>query len=193
MELFQTWSEMPGLPKVYWAVAILSTLAFVVIFGMSLLGSDSDSDADADADADSGSTDFGSYILSLKSMVGFLVAASWVGIVTISNSLPVWITVLSSITAGVIMTIIIVALMTFFARMQYNGTLQIADTVGAEGEVYLSIPPSKSGKGKVQIKVQSAVREFDAVTEADTTLKQYDKIVVKSVDKDNVLLVEKIN
>ena len=186
---------MSLLPKLYWAVAILSSLAFVVIFGMSLLGSDTDSDTDAesDIDGDAGDHDFGSYVLSLKSMVGFLVSASWVGIVTINNSLPVWITLLSSIAAGVIMTIIIVSLMTFFARMQYSGTLNIADTVGAEGEVYLSIPPSKSGKGKVQIKVQSAIREFDAVTEADTTLKQYDKIVVKSVGKNNVLLVEKIN
>ena len=195
MGLIQTWNEMPMIPKIYWAVAILSTIAFIIIFGLSLLGSDSDSDADSDTDGGhgEGDSDIGSYILSLKSIIGFLVAASWIGIVTLSNGLPLWVTILSSIAAGVIMTTVIVAMLTFFARMQYSGTLSTNDTVGATGEVYLSIPPNKSGKGKVQINVQSALRTYDAVTLSGEELHQHDKIEVKAVDKENVLIVEKIS
>lgn len=194
MEIFSTWSALPMLPKIYWAVAVMSTIAFIVIFGLSLLGSGGDSDTDADSDADAdGDHDTGSYILSLKSIIGFFVAASWIGIITINNGLPIWITILSSILAGVVMTAIIVALMTFFARMQYSGTLATADTIGAKGEVYLSIPPSKSGKGKVQINVQNAVRTFDAVTESGEELRQHDRIEVKSVLEDGILIVEKIS
>lgn len=195
MELIQTWNEMPMIPKIYWAVAVLSTIAFLVIFGLSLFGGDTDSDADSDGDGGhgEGDSDIGSYVLSLKSIIGFFVAASWIGIITLTNGLPLWVTILSSIAAGAIMTTVIVALLTFFARMQYSGTLATSDTIGAKGEVYLSIPPSKSGKGKVQINVQSAVRTFDAITESGEELKQHDKIEVKSVIDDGVLIVEKIS
>ncbi|MBR6178862.1 MAG: hypothetical protein IKQ70_13435 [Bacteroidales bacterium] len=190
MEILETWYAMPWLPKIYWGVAVISTIAFVIIFGMSLMGSDSDSDSDGDADGDN---DLGSYILSIKSIIGFMVAASWIGIVTIHNGLPIWVTILVSLLAGVIMTTIIVILLTFFARMQYSGTLATSDTIGATGEVYLSIPPTKSGKGKVQINVQSAVRTYDAITLGDEELHQHDKIRVKDIDNDDVLIVEKIS
>ena len=190
MGIFETWSAMELLPKIYWAVAVMSSLAFVIIFGLSLLGSSGDADTDVDSDCD---TDISSYVLSLKSIIGFLVAASWIGIVTIHNGLPIWITILSSLAAGVIMTTIIVILLTFFANMQYSGTLSTADTIGATGEVYLSIPPTKSGKGKVQINVQNAIRTYDAVTLTDEELHQHDKIMVTAVDKEDVLIVEKIS
>lgn len=32
------------------------------------------------------------------------------------------------------------------------------------GEVYLTIPAAQNGEGKVQIRVQGAVREYDAMT-----------------------------
>ena len=192
MGIFETWSQMQMLHKIYWAVAVMSTLAFIVIFGLSLLGSGGDSDADGDGDIDN-DTDTGSYILSLKSIIGFLVSASWVGIITISNGLPIWMTLLSSVIAGVIMTAVIVTLMTFFARMQYSGTLATSDTIGAKGEVYLSIPPSNSGKGKVQINVQSAVRTFDAITIDGEELRQHDPIEVTSVNDDGTLVVKKIS
>ena len=194
MELFQTWSAMPLVPKIYWALAVISTLAFIVIFGMSLIGGDSDGDSDSDTDhGEHGDSDASSYFLSLKSVIGFCVAASWIGIVTINNGLPIWVTILSSLVAGLVMSIVIVLMLSFFARMQYSGTLATSDTVGAKGEVYLSIPPMKSGKGKVQINVQSAVRTYDAVTESETELRQFDKIVVKAVDNQNILIVEKLN
>ena len=86
MELLQTWSAMPLIPKIYWAMAVISTLAFIVIFGMSLFGGDTDGDSDTDTDhGDHGDSDTGSYFLSLKSLIGFCVAASWIGIVTINN------------------------------------------------------------------------------------------------------------
>ena len=194
MELLQTWSAMPLIPKIYWAMAVISTLAFIVIFGMSLFGGDTDGDSDTDTDhGDHGESDTGSYFLSLKSLIGFCVAASWIGIVTINNGLPIWVTILSSLVAGLVMSIVIVLMLSFFARMQYSGTLATSDTVGAKGEVYLSIPPMKSGKGKVQINVQSAVRTYDAITESETELKQFDKIIVKAVDNQNLLIVEKLN
>ncbi len=194
MELLQTWSAMPLIPKIYWAMAVISTLAFIVIFGMSLFGGDTDGDSDTDTDhGDHSDSDTGSYFLSLKSLIGFCVAASWIGIVTINNGLPIWVTILSSLVAGLVMSIVIVLMLSFFARMQYSGTLATSDTVGAKGEVYLSIPPMKSGKGKVQINVQSAVRTYDAITESETELKQFDKIIVKAVDNQNLLIVEKLN
>ena len=66
MGIIETWSAMPMLPKIYWAMAVMSTIAFVVIFGLSLFGSGADSDGDSDADSD-GDQDAGSYFLSLKS------------------------------------------------------------------------------------------------------------------------------
>jgi len=74
-------------------------------------------------------------------------------------------------------------------KLQSSGTVNTVGAVGAEGEVYLTIP--KEGAGRVMINFKNRLREFDAVSQDNEELKTGTRIRVAWV-KGNVLQVEKI-
>lgn len=76
------------------------------------------------------------------------------------------------------------------SRMEQSGTINMANAVGCKGNVYLKIPGEKQGEGKVQISIQGAIREFDALT-AGEELETGAPIRVVEVINDNTLLVER--
>ncbi|MBL8098802.1 MAG: NfeD family protein, partial [Anaerolineales bacterium] len=84
------------------------------------------------------------------------------------------------------------ALSFIFSKMkllQSEGTIQLKNSIGAEGNVYLKIP--KNGTGQVQIVTQGALKIFDATSNNKQDLITGDKIRVVGVDG-NTLVVEKV-
>ena len=73
--------------------------------------------------------------------------------------------------------------------LQESGTVDIVDAIGELAEVYLTVPGSKEGLGKIHLKVGGKIMEFDAVTTGHT-LSYGTSVIVKNVDSDNVMLVE---
>lgn len=53
-----------------------------------------------------------------------------------------------------------------FRKLKHDGTARIADAVGATGTVYLVVPGSKAGPGKVTFNLQNRTVECEAVTAA---------------------------
>ena len=51
--------------------------------------------------------------------------------------------------------------------LRSDGTVRIERTVGMPGAVYLTIPPKKTGPGKVTVKVQDRFMEYAAMTSGD--------------------------
>jgi hypothetical protein len=76
-------------------------------------------------------------------------------------------------------------------KLAEDNTFKISETLGKTGEVYLTIPEKKSGTGKVQISVKGSFKELSAITDSET-LKSGTLIKVKSIDSDNILVVEKL-
>ena len=74
-------------------------------------------------------------------------------------------------------------------RLQHSGNININNAIGNNGEVYIPIPPEKSGVGKVSVIVQDRLCELSAVTNAERTLKTGEKITVMGIEKEGVLLV----
>ena len=77
------------------------------------------------------------------------------------------------------------------SKMEQSGNIETSSALGCKGNVYLTIPGQRSGEGKVQITVQGAIREFDAMTEAET-LPNGCPIQVVEILNENMLLVAKI-
>ena len=81
----------------------------------------------------------------------------------------------------------------WLAGMQQSGTIDIyKSAVGCNGSVYLTIPASRSGEGKVQISINGAVREYNAMTDGDS-IKNGTTIKVVEVIDNHTLLVEELN
>jgi membrane-bound ClpP family serine protease len=74
-------------------------------------------------------------------------------------------------------------------RLQTEGTINIQNTIGSEGNVYLGIP--KNGTGQVQIIVQGSLKIFDAVSKSRNMIATGEKVQVVGVASGNTLVVEK--
>jgi len=49
-------------------------------------------------------------------------------------------------------------------RLKADGTVRVADSVGATGTVYLRVPANRSGPGKVTLNLQNRTVELEAYT-----------------------------
>jgi membrane protein implicated in regulation of membrane protease activity len=79
-----------------------------------------------------------------------------------------------------------------FNRLSEDGTVRINRAIGQEGTVYLTIPPGGSSTGKVQVKVQDRLMEYEAVTVGDTPLNTGARVVVVGIEGGKWLRVEPV-
>jgi hypothetical protein len=79
----------------------------------------------------------------------------------------------------------------FVSQMTDSGTMNINNAKGKIATVYIPIKAKRSNMGKVQIKIQSSLRELDAITDEEEDLQTSSIVKVIDIINDNVLLVEK--
>ncbi len=75
--------------------------------------------------------------------------------------------------------------------MEESGNIDLQNSVGLIGEVYIPIPQGQLVPGKVNLMIDDKIMELDAV--AKEHIKTGTQIKVLSVLKNNVLLVEPLN
>ena len=193
------WASLSLIMKILWGVTLSASLIFVIQSIMTFLGADADSDFDVDVDTSMDGTDLsniegGSNLYTFRNFVNFVLGFGW-SVILLQESIP---STPLLITVGVVIGIALVALVMYMfkwlAGMQQSGNINLQrSAAGCEGKVYLTIPASRTGSGKVQITIGGAVREYDAVTENETPLKTGASIRVVDVVDANTLLVEETN
>ena len=193
------WASLSLIMKILWGVTLSASLIFVIQSIMTFLGADADSDFDVDVDTSMDGTDLsniegGSNLYTFRNFVNFVLGFGW-SVILLQESIP---STPLLITVGVVIGIALVAVVMYMfkwlAGMQQSGNINLQrSAAGCEGKVYLTIPASRAGSGKVQITIGGAVREYDAVTENETPLKTGASIRVVDVVDANTLLVEETN
>ncbi len=188
MHFFET---MEPMQKLFWFIAIPASLFFLFQTIMTFIGMDAADGVDADFDGNLQGGDAPFQLFSLRNLVNFLLGVGWAGIAfygTIDNK-----TLLSLI--ALLTGVSFVGLFFFMMRqiqgLAENNTFSIQDTINLTGQVYLGIPPNKSGKGKVQISAKGSSHELDAITGSEHKLETGTMIRVVSIEN-NLLIVEKI-
>jgi len=182
------WQSLSFSLMVYWTIAIAFTFFFILQLVWSFFSGDDvpDDTPDADIAADHG---IPFQFFTLKNLVGFFTIFGWAGIAALDSGL-------SQITALIIASASGLAMMTLMAGVYYmlakanaDGTMRIRKAIGSVGEVYLTIPGKRNSTGKVQIKVQGAIRTLDAMTDDDQDIPTGRIIKVREIVNDNILLV----
>ena len=98
-----------------------------------------------------------------------------------------------AVAVGIALVALVMWLFKWLSSMQQSGNINVyRAAVGCQGKVYLTIPAERAGEGKVQITIQGAVREYNAVTDGDA-IKTGTPIKVTEVIDTNTLLVEELN
>ena len=192
------WADLSPVMKILWGVTLTASLIFLIQTVMTFLGADADSDFNVDVDASVDGTDLsnieaGTNLYTFRNFVNFFLGFGWTAIL-LQDSVPS--TALRIVIAALVGIALVAAVMYLFkwlSTMQQSGNINLYQSAaGCQGKCYLTIPGERAGEGKVQITIQGAVREYNAVTDGDTIKTGTPIKVVETIDA-NTLLVEELN
>lgn len=182
------WDSLIGAERVFWAIAIGATVLQVLMFVGSLLGG-GDSDADIDVDPDTGHGDVGAKFLSIRAIVAFLVGFGWAGAMAMRAGQDAGIATVIAFFSGLVFMGVIFAVMRMMMSLRDDGTLNYQNAVGQTCQVYVTIPPARSGRGKVELMIQGRLITVNAVTEHAEELPPQTSVAVTRVEPGNLLVV----
>jgi len=128
-------------------------------------------------------------LFTLRGITGFFAIGGWTGVAALEWGIPLPGAVLLSLLTGWLALYFVAWTMRLVLRMQQSGNIILQNAIGVQGEVYIPIPPMKSGTGKVNVIIQERLTEVNAVTDAERTLRTGEKITVVGVESEGVLLV----
>lgn len=186
------------LEHIYFWLGIVSTLFLIIQILMmcfSSFGGDADMDVDGDGvidgdlDADSGIS-----IFTVKSLTAFFAVGSWSGLLTcslVADNLH-WLSIIIAIIAGGIALTGVAFALHALKKLQCNGAVQYDKLVGQHATVYVSVPPSRSGRGKITLNAQGKFMEIDAVTDSEERL-AVDEVVEIISTENECAVVKKVS
>lgn len=187
------WTSLSTAMQVLWAVTLSASLIFVIQTVMTFLGL-GDHDADFDMDTSDGSFDAdpSMNLLTFRNLVNFCLGFGWTAVLMHEKIQSNALLIIVSVIVGILLVTVVMWIFKWLSGMQQTGNIDVhKSAVGCEGKVYLTIPGERKGEGKVQITINNAVREYDAVTDGET-IPTGKAIKVTEVINDYTLLVEEL-
>ena len=193
------WADLSPIMKLLWSVTLTATLIFVIQTVMTFLGADADStDFDVDVDAsmdgsDLSNIDSGANLYTFRNFVNFFLGFGWTAIILQPSVKSTALLVIIAVLVGIALVALVMYMFKWLYSMQQSGNINVyKSAVGCQGKCYLRIPAERAGEGKVQITIQGAVREYNAVTDGDEIKTGTSVKVLEAIDG-NTLLVEELN
>ena len=193
------WADLSPVMKLLWGVTLTATLIFIIQTVMTFLGADADStDFDMDVDtsldgSDLSNIDSGANLYTFRNFVNFFLGFGWTAIILQPSVKSTAVLVIIAVLVGIALVALVMYMFKWLYSMQQSGNINVyKSAVGCQGKCYLRIPGERAGEGKVQITIQGAVREYNAVTDGDEIKTGTSVKVVEAIDG-NTLLVEELN
>jgi hypothetical protein len=188
MEYF---SELDPILRTFWFIALPASLIFVIQSVMTFMGTDSHDGLNADFDSNFEGVDAPFQLFSFRNLINFMLGFSWTGISLFYRiDSIIWLLILCFV-VGLAFVLLFFILIQQIQRLAEDNSFKITDCIGKTGDVYIPIPEKKAGKGKIQISVNGAFHELDAVTEGEK-IESGQVVIVKEIVSSNILIVEKI-
>lgn len=206
--MIEWWNTLSVTMKILWAITLSASLIFIIQSILTFIGAGSDGDFDIDtggadgtgaeagdfdltasdaSSADVHSTGMG--LLTFRNFVNFFLGFGWSAILLRESIKSTTLLMVVSIVIGIALVFLVMMLFKWLSNMQQAGNINLyRSAVGCEGKVYLVIPGQRSGSGKVQITINGAVREYEAVTDGDKLATGTAIRVVEVLSSDTVLV-----
>ena len=195
--MFETFKSLDGMLQVYWILAAVSSIIFIIQAIMTFIGFDADSDVDMsnapDQIPDSGDAAFdtaGFHLVSVKSVICFILGFGWTGVLC-WNYIPnhVLLGLLAAV-AGLIFMSLIAFLLFQMMKLNRDNTFRIEQVIGLPADVYLRIPADRKQTGKITVSLNGSTHELEAL--CDEAVPTGTKVRIKEIVQGETVLVEKI-
>lgn len=179
--------------------AIFGGIALLIQVAMMFLGFDDifegmEGEMDLGFDTDSDGGHGGFWFLEMLSLRTISAAAAFFGLagwICLSSGLS------SPVALGVALCSGYAALYSVYwafkqlFKLETDGNQDIRNAIDKPARVYLTIPATQQGAGKVQLKMQNRIVEYQAVTEDSEPLKTGDQVIVTEVISADTVLVRR--
>ncbi len=197
------WHDLSFAQQIFWTIAVIFSVLFVLQLVSSIIGLDFDSDVDGDFNGDFGGdfdgsdvdghfdVDPGFTLFSIRSIIAFFTFFGWVGVITLSGGVDITTAIIVSFLSGLIALFFVAFVLYQLVKLAETGTPDIDDALGKYGKVYIPIPPKRTGTGMVHIELNDKLMELRAVTDGEK-LNTGTVIYVFKILEDNILLVGEI-
>ena len=174
-ESFSTWfSAMEPMQQMFWGCALVASLIFLVQMVLTLIGMDGhDVDASFDVsdfgDVDASTMDTGGALslFSIRNFINFFMGFGWAGVSLYDTIGSNFLLILAAIVVGVLFVLMFFYIRKQTRKLEANGAFNIRNCEGKTANVYLRIPAKGKGKGKIQISVNGAFHELNALTDGE--------------------------
>lgn len=190
----ETFRQLDGAIQIFWIIAAVSTLVFVIQTIITFMGMGTDVDFDADLASGVDGLDGDSFagFFSFRNLINFLLGYGWTGALLADTIESRALLHLISVGVGLIFVIAFLVMFRLLMKLAHDGSFRLNECVGLSASVYLRIPAGRSGKGKIQVSVKGSVHEVDAVSDSDEVIPTGGNVRIVKVVSDDTLLVEKI-
>lgn len=193
--MIELWNSLSSLQQVFCCFALPATLVLIIQTVLLLVGLGSDSDADFDGD-DAGFTDApdiaGIRLFTVRGFVSFFTVAGWLGVALPYSGTSDVLTVIISIIGGIIALVLTALAFKAMLKLQDSGNINPANAIGKTASVYIRIPATRNGSGKVMVTVQERLTEFSAVTDSENDLLPQQTVTIAGVLDNGTLIVSDI-
>ncbi len=210
MFLMDWWNSLSVAAQIFSCIAIPSTLVLLLqtlmmFFGFGE-GEDGVGDGMPDDLPDGGDGVFGEDLVSdptdapgldglriftFRGIIAFLVVFGWVGVVMDAATCPLYATIPVATVCGLAIMLVLAFVFRAVMRLRNDGNTDNRNAIGVSGKVHLTVPPARSGEGKVHIMLQGAYVERGAVTDEAEAIPTGAEVVVIGVSGQTDLVVKR--
>ncbi|MEL7604102.1 MAG: NfeD family protein [Bacillota bacterium] len=127
---------------------------------------------------------------TLRGIVAFFCIFGWTGFALYDTTLSVPAIIAISFAAGLAAMLLIGLMFYAVRRMQDSGNIRYGNAVGQNARVYIPIPASRTGAGKVMVTIQERLVEAEAITDEERKLATGETVQVVG-NTGNTLIVKK--
>jgi hypothetical protein len=130
-------------------------------------------------------------VVSLKTLVAAAAFFGVTGFSTLRAGFPPTTTLVLAVVAGTCAMYGMYWLLGLIVRLDSEGNERIANALGQPATVYVPIPATGRGTGKVQLSMQNRIVEYQAVTDGKEPLKTGESVVVVGIKNDDTVEVRR--
>jgi len=203
------WESLNSLQQTMFVIATVATALMVILIIMMLIGMEGGESFDGDisgdmdgSDIDTGDVDGvdvfnhesffslgGLKIVTVRGVLAFFSIGGWVAY-SLAEKSPAWVAILVGFVCGSAAAVLLAYVMRAIFKLESSGNLDYSTAVGKAATVYIRVPKSGAGRGKVMFTHQGKMVEVDAITKGSEDILTKKEVVIVGLEDETTLIVK---
>jgi len=190
------WEQLTSFQQGMFIIAVSASLVMVIFLVLMLIGIEG---ADFDGVDDISDVDIindeplsgigGLKILTIRGILAFISMGAWTAYLLVNWMHPLLASAIGIVVGSISAYLLALAFKATY-KLESSGNLDYANAIGQIGTVYIRVPKSKSGKGKITLTIQERYIEVDAMTEWDQDLMPKTVVEVVGIEDTTTLIIK---